>query len=87
MKGHHERVGAIAWNGPILTTGGQDGIVINHDVRIGGHMVQTYKGHSEEVCGLKWSPSGQQLASGGSDNILYIWDKVRFLSSSIFQHN
>jgi cell division cycle protein 20 (cofactor of APC complex) len=30
--------------------------------------------HEQEVCGLKWSPSGQQLASGGNDNILHIWD-------------
>lgn len=75
LKGHHERVGALAWNGPILTTGGQDGIIINHDVRIRDHIVQTYRGHTQEVCGLKWSPSGQQLASGGNDNLLYIWDK------------
>lgn len=75
LKGHHERVGALAWNGPILTTGGLDGIIINHDVRIRDHIVQTYRGHTQEVCGLKWSPSGQQLASGGNDNLLYIWDK------------
>eukprot|EP00253_Pinus_taeda_P027712 PITA_27712 len=75
LKGHHDRVGALSWNGPILTTGGRDGIIINHDVRTRDHIVQTYKGHTQEVCGLKWSPSGQQLASGGNDNLLYIWDK------------
>jgi WD40 repeat protein len=26
------------------------------------------------VCGLKWSPWGTQLASGGNDNLLNIWD-------------
>ena len=26
------------------------------------------------MCGLKWSPNGQQLASGGNDNLLHIWD-------------
>eukprot|EP00253_Pinus_taeda_P021381 PITA_21381 len=46
LKGHHECVGALAWNGPILTTGGLDGIIINHDVRIRGHIVQTYGGHT-----------------------------------------
>jgi cell division cycle protein 20 (cofactor of APC complex) len=30
--------------------------------------------HTQEVCGLKWSVNGQQLASGGNDNILNIWD-------------
>jgi WD40 repeat protein len=29
--------------------------------------------HTQEVCGLKWSPSGTQLASGGNDNVLNIW--------------
>ena len=23
---------------------------------------------------MKWSPSGQLLASGGSDNVVYVWD-------------
>lgn len=27
-----------------------------------------------EVCGLKWSPNGQHLASGGNDNRLLIWE-------------
>jgi len=75
MKGHTARVGSLAWNGPILTTGGRDGLIINHDVRIRDHIVQTFRGHEQEVCGLKWSLSGQQLASGGNDNLLFIWDK------------
>ena len=32
-------------------------------------------GHQQEVCGLKWSPSGNQLASGGNDNLLHIWQQ------------
>ncbi|PNX65675.1 anaphase-promoting complex subunit cdc20-like protein, partial [Trifolium pratense] len=32
-------------------------------------------GHDQEVCGLKWSPSGRQLASGGNDNVVHIWDR------------
>ena len=27
-----------------------------------------------QVCGLKWSPDYQHLASGGNDNKLYIWN-------------
>jgi cell division cycle protein 20 (cofactor of APC complex) len=29
-----------------------------------------------QVCGLKWSPDGTQLATGGNDNVLNIWDGV-----------
>ena len=29
---------------------------------------------SVQVCGLRWSHCGQQLASGGNDNALCIWD-------------
>ncbi|KAL6509196.1 hypothetical protein OROGR_022506 [Orobanche gracilis] len=73
--GHASRVGALDWNNHILTTGGMDGRIINNDVRIRSHIVETYRGHQQEVCGLKWSASGQQLASGGNDNLLYIWDR------------
>ncbi|CAL5054853.1 unnamed protein product [Urochloa decumbens] len=75
LRGVHEaRVGSLAWNDSILTTGSMDGKIVNNDVRIRNHAVQTYEGHSQEVCGLKWSGSGQQLASGGNDNLLHIWD-------------
>ncbi|KAK4758066.1 hypothetical protein SAY87_019367 [Trapa incisa] len=73
--GHRSRVGSLAWNNHILTTGGMDGQIINNDVRIRSHLVETYRGHNQEVCGLKWSASGQQLASGGNDNLLHIWDR------------
>jgi cell division cycle protein 20 (cofactor of APC complex) len=55
--------------------------VLHHDVRAAEHRVGCLKGHAQEVCGLKWSPSGQQLASGGNDNILNIWDD-RYTASS-----
>ncbi|KAJ4828989.1 hypothetical protein Tsubulata_042016 [Turnera subulata] len=73
--GHTSRVGSLAWNNHILTTGGMDGRIINNDVRIRSHVVDTYRGHHQEICGLKWSPSGQQLASGGNDNLVHIWDR------------
>lgn len=73
--GHRSRVGSLAWNNHILTTGGMDGQIINNDVRVRSHIVETYRGHTQEVCGLKWSASGQQLASGGNDNLLHIWDR------------
>ena len=33
------------------------------------------------MCGLRWSPWGTQLASGGNDNLLNVWDD-RYASSA-----
>ncbi|XP_010255691.1 PREDICTED: cell division cycle 20.1, cofactor of APC complex-like isoform X1 [Nelumbo nucifera] len=80
--GHRARVGSLDWNNHILTTGAMDGLIINNDVRVRSHIIETYRGHHREVCGLKWSASGQQLASGGNDNLLYIWDRSVASSNS-----
>ncbi|KAK1370538.1 Cell division cycle 20.1, cofactor of APC complex [Heracleum sosnowskyi] len=73
---HSSFVGALDWNNnDILTTGGMDGLIVNNDVRMRDHIVEIYRGHSQMVCGLRWSPSGRKLASGGSDNLLHIWDR------------
>ena len=76
LQGVHESgVGSLAWrNNKVLTSGDMDGKIVNNDVRFGIHAAQTYRGHRQEVCGLKWSRSGQQLASGGNDNLLHLWD-------------
>ena len=74
MDGHHARVSSLAWNSHILTSGGRDSGIVHHDVRVAQHKVATLKGHQQEVCGLKWSPDGQMLASGGNDNLLCLWD-------------
>jgi cell division cycle protein 20 (cofactor of APC complex) len=74
MKGHTGRVGSLAWNQHILSSGSRDSSIFNHDVRLGAHHVSTLAGHTQEVCGLRWSPDGTQLASGGNDNLLNIWD-------------
>uniref|UniRef100_A0A0B7A671 CDC20/Fizzy WD40 domain-containing protein n=2 Tax=Arion vulgaris TaxID=1028688 RepID=A0A0B7A671_9EUPU len=73
MNGHSARVGALAWNSYILSSGCRTGSIHHHDVRVAEHQVGTLQGHSQEVCGLKWSPNGKYLASGGNDNLLNIW--------------
>eukprot|EP00850_Spirogloea_muscicola_P013187 SM000088S23728 [mRNA] locus=s88:331340:333659:- [translate_table: standard] len=45
-------------------------------VRVREHVTAQLAGHAQEVCGLRWSPSGQQLASGGNDNQLLVWDSA-----------
>ena len=74
MDGHTERVGALAWNQHILSTGGRDALVVNHDVRIAAHNIATLSSHRQEVCQLAWSHDGNTLASGGNDNRLCLWD-------------
>lgn len=44
--------------GLVLWHGGMDGKIMNNDVRIRNNAVQTYHGHEQEVCGLRWSGSG-----------------------------
>eukprot|EP00741_Cyanophora_paradoxa_P017220 tig00020961_g16632.t1 len=77
MRGHTARVGSLAWNSHILSSGSRDSNIHNHDVRIAQHLVSTFAGHQQEICGLKWSTNGTQLASGGNDNILNIWEMSR----------
>ncbi|XP_061357429.1 cell division cycle 20.1, cofactor of APC complex-like [Gastrolobium bilobum] len=79
---HQSRVGSLAWNDHILTTGGLDGRIVNNDVRVRSQIVGTYSGHQQGVCGLKWSASGKQLASGGNDNLIHIWDRSMASSNS-----
>lgn len=62
-----------------------NGKIVNNDTRIRSHAVQMYRGHTLEVCGLKWSDSSRQLASGGNDNILHIWD-ISMSSSNQYVH-
>lgn len=49
---------------------------MHHDVRQRDHLISTINAHVQEVCGLKWSPDGKYLASGGNDNMLQIWPSV-----------
>lgn len=75
MGGHSARVSSLSWNNHIVSSGGRDSLIVNHDVRIRRHDFQTMQGvHEQEICGLKWSPDGSQLASGGNDNLLCVWE-------------
>ena len=74
LAGHRMRVGTLAWNSHTLATGGRDRSIFLRDVRIPDHFTSRLSGHRSEVCGLKWSHDDQQLASGGNDNQLYIWN-------------
>ncbi|KAI9755377.1 MAG: hypothetical protein M4579_004306 [Chaenotheca gracillima] len=76
MTGHTGRVGALAWNDHILTSGSRDRLIYHRDVRQPEQFLRKLVGHKQEVCGLKWNCEDGQLASGGNDNKLMVWDKL-----------
>jgi len=82
LRGHSARIGCIAWNGHVLSTGSQDTTIMNHDVRIKQHLLGTMRAHSQEVCGLRWSTNGEQLASGGNDNVINVFDRSCLMTSA-----
>lgn len=91
MDGHSNRVSSLAWNGNnnpyLLSSGGRDGCVINHDTRASStssssNINEVLHGHTQEVCGLAWSPDGLTLASGGNENRLCLWDSAMSSSRS-----
>ncbi|KAF3760245.1 WD40 repeat-like protein [Cryphonectria parasitica EP155] len=76
MTGHTGRVGSLAWNSHILTSGSRDRLIYHRDVRRPDQWVRKLVGHKQEVCGLKWNSDDRQLASGGNDNKLMVWEDL-----------
>lgn len=74
LHGHSNRVGSIAWNSSVISTGSRDKTILNRDIRANTSLISKLVGHKQEICGLKWSPDEQQLCSGGNDNKLMIWN-------------
>lgn len=74
LRGHGGRIGALAWNQHMLSSGSADTEIHLHDVRAREHLTGRLCGaHSDLVCGLDYSSDGV-LASGGNDNTVCIWD-------------
>lgn len=74
---HSDRIGVIApmhkSNPNIFSTGSQDKQILSFDLREKASFAKSLA-HSQEICGLKWSPDDRLLASGGNDNKLLIWN-------------
>ncbi|KAJ1561688.1 3-hydroxymethyl-3-methylglutaryl-CoA lyase, partial [Cladochytrium tenue] len=78
LHGHQARVGSLAWNDHILSSGSRDFSILTRDMRApNDDSVFRHTHHRQEVCGLKWSPDQTQLASGGNDNCLLVWDRAQ----------
>nr|AAQ72359.1 B-type cell cycle switch protein ccs52B [Medicago truncatula] len=75
MGGHQTRTGVLAWNSRILASGSRDRNILQHDMRVPSDFIGKLVGHKSEVCGLKWSCDDRELASGGNDNQLLVWNQ------------
>lgn len=88
VGGHTARVGSLAFSGNLLASGSRDRSILVRDLRCNNgrppnealdfssqmnNNVMKYQGHKQEICGLKFSFDGSQLASGGNDNKLILW--------------
>lgn len=74
---HKARIGCIDWNArceTLLATGSKDKTIALYDTRTAKAKSMESFYHFGEICGLKWSPNGLELASGGNDNLINIWD-------------
>ncbi|KAK3114837.1 substrate-specific activator of APC-dependent proteolysis [Teratosphaeriaceae sp. CCFEE 6253] len=76
MTGHSARLSSLAWNAHILSTGSRDRTILHRDVRLPAPYLRRLTGHRQEVCGLKWNPDTEQLASGGNDNKIFVWERM-----------
>ena len=61
-------------NPNIISFGSKDLKIKTIDLRSKINPILNYSGHEREICGLKWSLDDKRLASGGDDNLLFIWD-------------
>ncbi|QEU58611.1 Cdh1 [Kluyveromyces lactis] len=74
LSGHVDRVACLSWNNHILSSGSRDRKILHRDVRAPEPFFEQIDTHSQEVCGLKWNVNENKLASGGNDNMVYVYD-------------
>jgi len=49
MSGHMARVGTLAWNQDILSSGSRDRLIYHRDIRSANDYVMKLSGHKQEV--------------------------------------
>lgn len=82
---HH--TGSLSWNGDFLCSGSRDHSILQWDPRSPVRPTRRLIGHTQEVCGLKWSPDHQLLASGGNDNKVRTYVLPQFCPKYTYQRS
>lgn len=74
LSGNQGRINVCDWNESIIATGSEDNSIVLHDVRVRNSVVNELDHHKGSICSLKWDYSGFNLASGGNDDDVFIYD-------------
>lgn len=72
MDGHSARVGALASNAHVLTSGSRDTTAVHHDLRTQRHAVGTLRGHTQEVRERERERGGGVFAEVGRAHLVHI---------------
>ncbi|KAI5171769.1 cell division cycle 20-like protein 1, cofactor of APC complex [Nematocida sp. LUAm3] len=70
---HKSRIGVLEWSGSRLLSGSRDRFIKYMDLK-SPESFRPVIAHTQEVCGLSFSPDGTYLATGGNDNKVFILD-------------
>ncbi len=74
---HTDRVAVLnCLNKKVFSSGSQDHSILNYDIRT-NKTISKFSSHTQEVCGLRWSPDERILASGGNDNKISLWSLAK----------
>lgn len=66
-------MGALSLIDNYLLSGSRDKRILFYDLRTKSQPSKEYHNHTQEVCGLSWSPNKDYFASGGNDNKMFVF--------------
>lgn len=82
MDSRNMRVGCIDCTSTLAVAGGRDRQAVIYDLRLFKRVNSLVGAHQQEICGVRVSPDGQKIATGGNDNVVCVWD-LRMLEQPI----
>lgn len=89
LQYHNSRVTSISFSDRVMSSGDKSGMIYNTDHRVNPsrtHNLGVFEAHTQAICGLKWSPNNDYLASGSNDNSIRIWKPGSPVSRQLVGH-